>query len=102
LWEVVAVGVLGLAVWAGWRAVRSEVVVDSSSVVYRGVARTVTIPRQDLIAYKDYSRGLGSWLGLDVPEVAWQVGGDTTKTARLWLFVLRDAFGPWVRAAFAR
>lgn len=89
VWAVAAGVVLPFAVWAGSRAVRAEVLVDSTSVVYRGIVRTLTIPRSALLAYSDYSLGLVSWLGQDVPEVTWDAGSGRTKTTRLWLFVLR-------------
>ncbi len=86
-WDVVAIFVLALALAAGWRSLRASLTIDADTVVYRGITRTVIIPRAELLSYSDYSPGWASWVG-DVPAIRWYEGSGQ-RTARLWLFALR-------------
>ena len=93
-WAVAASVTMAVALWVGWRGVRAEVVVDATNIEYRGFLKDLIIPRSALLAYSDYSRGLVSWLGQDVPEVTWDAGSGRTQTTRLWLFVIRNDIEP--------
>lgn len=85
----VALLVLAGGVVLGVRAVRAGVVVDDVSVLLRGVARTVRIPRSSLVSFTDRAGGWAVWVG-DMPAVGWLDLQDREHTTRLWMFVLRS------------